>query len=471
MRIKVALVALALAGLSFTSAAQQLDSMTADEAYVRAAQLMQQKLNQLETRLATQSAEIAALKAVSALKAVRDDAKAGNEAAQTALTALAQGQNEKGVDALLADAASNTKQAVEKFRRAGQLAFAVDTRKALAAYQEVLKLAPEDLDARNETGTLKLRLGDLAGAEGAYRAVLNSAGRNEGAQAAALGNLGNIAYTRGDLAAAEDYQKRSLALNTKLGEREGLTDNLSNLGAVAYARGKLAAAEDYQTRALALNIELGRKAGQAINLSNLASIRHERGNLAAAEDYEKRALALEIEIGAKQGQAISLSNLGTTAYSRGDLAAAEDYQKRALALNNELGIKAGQADCLSALGDIALDRGDLAVAEDYQKRALALNIELGLKNTQANNLNNLGAIAWQRGSREEACGFFGRALALYDGVDAGAAQYARAARTNLDQFCPRLPLPAGWIAAAIGLLTIVVFFLLRFMLRPRKSMQ
>jgi tetratricopeptide (TPR) repeat protein len=382
--------------------AQQVASMSADEAYARATAMMLERFGKLEAQMKAGAAETSDLKqqlaaAQAALKSLSAGAKANDPVAKQALNDFAQGRDEKGFDALEAGAKAKAAAALQDWKRIGALAFAVDTKRALNAYEEALKLAPGDLDALNQVSGLKFRLGDLAGAEAGLRAVSVASGADKSWQAAALGNLGEIARTRGDLAAAEDYQKRALSLNTEVGHKEGQAASLNNLGIIARLR----------------------------------------RDLAGAENYQKRSLALNTELGGKEGQAANLGNLGNIAYTRGDLAAAEDYLKRTLALFTELGSKEGQAGTLGNLGIIAQTRGDLAAAEDYQKRALALNTELGGKEGQANNLNNLGQIARGRGRSSEACGFYRRSLALFEGMGAGAAQNAGITRNNIAQVCPR----------------------------------
>ena len=51
------------------------------------------------------------------------------------------------------------------------------------------------------------------------------------------GNLGVLAETRGDLDAAEDWYKKSLALNEELGRKEGMANQYGNLGNLAEQRG------------------------------------------------------------------------------------------------------------------------------------------------------------------------------------------------------------------------------------------
>ena len=77
------------------------------------------------------------------------------------------------------------------------------------------------------------------------------------AKAAALGNLGKILATRGDLTAAEGYYQNSLKLDQELGHKEGMPADYTNLGILADTRGDLAAARAFWVQARDLYAEIG----------------------------------------------------------------------------------------------------------------------------------------------------------------------------------------------------------------------
>jgi Tfp pilus assembly protein PilF len=71
--------------------------------------------------------------------------------------------------------------------------------------------------------------------------------------ASTLHNLGNVAYSRGDLAAAERYYQQALAIFENLAPNSlDVAGTLNNLGNVARNRGDLARAEQYYQQALAI---------------------------------------------------------------------------------------------------------------------------------------------------------------------------------------------------------------------------
>lgn len=71
------------------------------------------------------------------------------------------------------------------------------------------------------------------------------------------------AQTRGNLDAAEEFQKRALALNEALGHKEVMADTLKSLGLIAWTRGDRKQAREHFNRAVALYDEIG--AGASAN--------------------------------------------------------------------------------------------------------------------------------------------------------------------------------------------------------------
>jgi Tfp pilus assembly protein PilF len=272
-----------------------------------------------------------------------------------------------------------------------------------------------DLDAINRFGHFLRRLGRLGQSQQMYERLLELA-PDDTWKAAALGNLGLIELARGNLDAAEDYLKRSLAINEELGRKEGMAGSLGNLGLIEWTRGNLDVAEDYHRRSLAIDEELGHKVGIAATLGNLGVIEGTRRNLAAAEDYLKRSLAIEEALGRKEGMATALGNLGLIERTRGNLDLAEDYHRRSLAINEELGRKEGMATALGNLGLIERTRWNLDLAEDYHRRSLAINESLGHKEGMAIQLGNLGLIEETRGNLDAAEDYLKRSLAINEAL-------------------------------------------------------
>ena len=78
--------------------------------------------------------------------------------------------------------------------------------------------------------------------------------------------LGIVAQDRGDLDAAEDWYRKSLAIKEALGDRPGMATSYHQLGMVAQERGDLDAAEDWYRKSLAIKEALGNRPGHGHEL-------------------------------------------------------------------------------------------------------------------------------------------------------------------------------------------------------------
>ncbi|MEM9065484.1 MAG: tetratricopeptide repeat protein [Planctomycetota bacterium] len=307
---------------------------------------------------------------------------------------------------------------IEIDREIAATAFLVgQTDVAEAALGRILAARPGDLDAVNKLGHVYRRKGELSLAEAQYRELLER-DPSPSVRAAALGNLGLIYETRGDLDRAEEAHEKSLALNEELGRKEGMAANYGNLGLIYLTRGDLDRAKEAHERALALNKELGRKEGMAADYGNLGLIYRTRGDLDRAEEAHERALALNEELGRKEGIAAAYGNLGLIYRTRGDLDRAEEAHEKSLAIEKELGRKEGMAADYGNLGLIYRTRGDLDRAEEAHERALALNKELGRKEGMALQYGNLGLIYRTRGDLDRAEEAWEKSLDLFTQVGA-----------------------------------------------------
>ena len=194
---------------------------------------------------------------------------------------------------------ANREAAAAAARHLGALYFLHDTQNAVSAYEEAVTLDPDDPDGWNQLGAMRYRLGQLDAAVQAYDRVqhLGNAVEDKTVIAVALGNLGLIYHTRGDLEKAEKYQLKSLALNEELGRTEGMASAYGNLGLIYRRRGDLEKAEEYLLNSLALNEELGRTEGIAIQHANLAQLARKKGNKATACEHWAKARRFFAEVG------------------------------------------------------------------------------------------------------------------------------------------------------------------------------
>jgi tetratricopeptide (TPR) repeat protein len=119
-----------------------------------------------------------------------------------------------------------------------------------------------------------------------------------GETAVALGNLGLIHHTRGDLEQAEKVFRQALAIDTRLHRHDAISHDVTNLGLLCQTRGDLDEAEKLFRQALAVEKRLGRRQGQSDRHTLLALVEHARGKHERAADLHAKALSLYRPAGA-----------------------------------------------------------------------------------------------------------------------------------------------------------------------------
>ena len=239
--------------------------------------------------------------------------------------------------------------------------------------------------------------------------------------------LGRLAETRGDLAAAEDHNRRALAMREAIAPGSAdVAGSFLNLGNVARSRGDLDAAEDLYGRGLALYQSLSVTGGIGFGFNNLGIVAALRGDLRTAEDYFGRGVVIDERL--RPGtieQAKGLHNMGIVSRRRGDLTAAEQHMTRALAIMESLGPGVDAANLMASLGVVYKDRGDLAGAEEYYERARALFERVAPDSAQVVNIiHNLGNVKVGQGDSAAAEAHYRRATEIAERLVPGSLDLA-----------------------------------------------
>jgi len=288
------------------------------------------------------------------------------------------------------------------------------------AREKLTKLVTETADIRILSLGYEFfnRTGDL---DSAIRVLekwisLSGAENRTAETATALGNLGNLYQTRGELERAEEMNQKSLAIEEELGHKEGMANQYGNLGILYQIRGELERADDMHQKSLAINEELGHKEGMANQYGNLGNLYQTRGELERAEKMYQKSLAINEELGRKEGMAIGYGNLGILYQTRGELERAEEMYQKSLAIEEELGHKAGMASSYGNLGTLYQIRGELERAEEMHQKSLAIEEELGRKGGMANQYGNLGTLYQTRGELERAEKMYQKSLAIEEAL-------------------------------------------------------
>jgi tetratricopeptide (TPR) repeat protein len=223
---------------------------------------------------------------------------------------------------------------------------------------------------------------------------------------AALGNQGNILYSRGDLDSAMALYKEQQRICEELGDKAGLSRSLGNQGNILYSRGDLDGAMALRKEEQRICEELGDKDGLQASLGNQGVILKDRGDLDSAMALYKQKQRICEEVGDKAGLQNSLGNQGTILYSRGDLDGATALYKQQQRICEELGDKAGLKRSLGNQGIILADRGDLDGAMALYKQQQRICEELYDKVGLARSLGYQGNILYSKGDLDGAMALY-----------------------------------------------------------------
>jgi predicted ATPase/DNA-binding winged helix-turn-helix (wHTH) protein len=214
--------------------------------------------------------------------------------------------------------------------------------------------------------------------------------------------VGVLATARGDHAAAQDFQRRSLALYKQVNDQWGVAVALNALAVSARHGGDYAAAQLNFERSLELWRALGDKLSIARCLHNLANVVKARGDYSAAQAALCEATSLFEELGDRSGAAWSINQQGDITRDQGDLAAARSLYQRALSAFRQAGDRWGSARSAADLGYIDCAQGDYVAAQAAFREALEIFTELEHRRGIARALEGHACLAVAQGRAARA---------------------------------------------------------------------
>jgi tetratricopeptide (TPR) repeat protein len=232
--------------------------------------------------------------------------------------------------------------------------------------------------------------------------------------AAAYHQLGVTSQDQGRLDEAEDWYRKSLAVEEGLGNRPGMAGSYHQLGTIAEDRGRLDEAEDWYRKSLAIKEGLDNRPGMAGSYFQLGIIAHRRRRLDEAEDWYYKSLAIEVGFGDRPGIAVIYQQLGMIAEDRRRLDEAEDWYRKSLIIREGLRDRPGMAGSYHQLGNTAYRRGRLDEAEDWYRQSFAIREELGDRPGMALTYGQLSLLAEARQQLHQALDWIVRSVTLFD---------------------------------------------------------
>ncbi len=279
-----------------------------------------------------------------------------------------------------------------------------DTAKAIAAYEQLLKVNPDDSDVQFTLATLYEDTGNYDQAK-KYLTKLLAADPN---YAAALLASGRVDIRSGDAQAALDPLNKALALAIQFDNQQQKGATLQALG-IAYQRlNKLDDALRNFNQALEIRRKIGDERGVAMSLMQMAQVQTDMGNPSAALASYEEAVKVDRQIGDKNGLTQSLASLGSFYLDRGQNDKALPYITEALQVAREIGDQPTQATLLLNIGAAHFNKGEFQDALTYFQQAYDIRTRLNEDGSEA--LHDLAQTNVQLGQYETALGQYMKAL-------------------------------------------------------------
>ena len=311
-----------------------------------------------------------------------------------------------------------------------------DNSKAIAAYEQLAKVNPDDTDVQfalarlyedsNNFDQAKKHLVKVLAADPNYVAALLASGRvdiKSGDSQAALDPLNKalslaiqfdnqeekgsalqasgVAYQRLNRPedALQNYQQ-ALAIRRKLGDQHGIANSLLQIGQIQDAKGDSKAALSSYQEAVQVDRKIGDKSGLTQNLMTLGAFYLDHGQYDDGLKYTKQALQVARDTGDEMAQATLLMNIGAAHFSRGEYQDALTYFQQAYDIRSRL-----NQDATTELHDLAetnVSLGQYDTALSQYLKALDAQRAKGDKSGIATESADMGALFAAQGRYDAA---------------------------------------------------------------------
>ncbi|MEG3957926.1 CHAT domain-containing tetratricopeptide repeat protein [Microcoleus sp. herbarium2] len=300
-----------------------------------------------------------------------------------------------------------------------------EKQKALEYYSQSLPLSravgdrKQEASILNSIGSAYSYLGEKQKAREYFSQslLLHREAGNRYGEATTLNNIGLVYLELGENQKAKEYYSQSLPLFRSIGDRGGESTTLSNIG-LAYSKlGESQKALEYYSQSLTLAQARGDRRGEAIALNNIGRVYSELGDNQKAKEYYRQSLPLRRAVGDRGGESTTLSNIGLVYSKLGENQKALEYYSQSLTLTQALGDRRGEGIALNNIGRAYSELGKNQKAKEYYNQSLPLRRAVGDRRGEAITLNNIGSVYSQLGENQKALEYYSQSLGLSRAVD------------------------------------------------------
>ena len=288
-----------------------------------------------------------------------------------------------------------------------------DTGRALAAYEDLAKVDPSDMDVQFTLAGLYEQSSNFDAAKQRLTNVLNRDPKNVDALLA----RGRVEIKASNPQGSFDFLTRALNLASLLDNQEEKAAILQAMG-IAYRMLNKPddALKNYQD-SLAIKKEIGDKRGAGASLEEIAQVQDNMGNSTAALASFKESLAIRTALGDKEGIASTYIDMGGFYHDHGKRDEALKFFNDALSIaRNDLSNEPYQALCLNAIGSIHLDKGEYQDALTFLDQAYQLRQKLKIPEDIAESLHNLAEANSKLGQYDKALAQYLKAIETRRGM-------------------------------------------------------
>jgi eukaryotic-like serine/threonine-protein kinase len=279
-----------------------------------------------------------------------------------------------------------------------------DTAKAIAAYEQLAKVNPDDSDTQFALAKLYEDSNNFAQAKKALAKVL----AEDPNYVSALLASGRVDIKSGDSQSALDPLNKALSLAIQFDNQEQKGSILQALG-VAYQRlNKPEDALRNYNQALEIRRKIGDQRGIATSLLQIGEIQDGMGDSKAALASYQEAVEVDRKIGDQSGLTQNLMTLGAFYVDHGKYDEGLKYTNEALQVARDTGDEMAQATLLMNIGAAHLDKGEFQDALTYFQQAYDIRTKLNQDATEA--LHDLALTNVQLGQYDTAVAQFLKAL-------------------------------------------------------------
>ena len=305
--------------------------------------------------------------------------------------------------------AQNLPPAQRYFMEASLARVTKDNPKAIAAYENLAKSFPDNLDVLSALGSLYEDAGDLGKARDYYQKVLQADSKSVDTLLA----MGRVEIKAGNPQQGLDPLDRGRHLAIDLDNQEQQALILQATGIAYKLMGKpTEALRNYQD-SMAINQKLGQKRGVAASLVEIAQVQLSLGKPDAALTAYSEALRIRKEIGAKKEAGDTLIDLGDLYIERGQPDQALQVLKESLQIQRDANDETYQGLCLNNIANVYTMKGENEDALTYLQQALQIREKLNVPGDIAQTLQSLGTAYAALGQYDSAMKAFMQGMDLY----------------------------------------------------------